>query len=291
MSVWGTSDPTGLTGDTDPTGGIGGSGNTLQLPQQQPQFSPFSPSSGSGDPFGGGLGDILGSMSPGAFDPNSLAVASGGGSSSDILTLLSSLLGGGGGTAGAGGTPNVGMLAGILQNLTSGDPFKILGGQLGGGLEQLLGINASPTGLPEMAKPEGLAGLLKGSGNPLEGLLAKYIQTQGINKGFDLSEAPGAAPFNPRKFGDVLELLSGEKLPGQVGGNVGTQNPVYLSGWKNPSQLNSMVPNATQLSMNQLSQIFPEMALLADKSKQDGLKGLLNQENTLATKLKAAESF
>ena len=319
VGAWGSSDPSGLMGDAadEAAAPAYGGGNTLEIPQQQAQFSPFSPSSAAG-----GLGDILGSMNPGAFDPTALGMASGAGGSTDILSLLSGLLGGssGGGMGGigsllGGGSAIGGELAQLLGPLfgINQGGSSAMGGEIGGLAGGALGSIFGPLGslggsalgdllgnligggigggIPEMAKPQGLVNLLKGSGNTNEELLGRYIQSQGINKGFDLSGSN--VPFNPRRFGDVIELLSGQGLPTQVGGNVGFKNPVELSGWKNLPALQAMVPNATTLTSNQLSQIFPEIALLVNKGgeKRGGLPGLLRQENQLATKLQAAESY
>jgi hypothetical protein len=315
MAFWGTSDPTGLSGDAEPDNGTGS--NTLQLPQASPAYPVAGAPDLSSIP---GLGDILGSVSPGAFDPSTLGA--GGGSSSDLLSLLS-LLGGsnGGGTGNIGSLLGGGSTAGNLIAQLLGPLFGInqggssaeggaIGGAAGGALGSLLGPGGTLAGsaigdllgnllggaigggIPSSAKPEALAGSLKASGNPLEELLGKYIQTQGVNKGYDLSGGPNT-PFNPRRFGDVIELLSGQSLPNRVGGNVGFQNPVTLSGWKQGGAINSMLPNANILNMNQLSQIFPEISKLVneDRSKKGGLMGLLQQENSLAGKLKAAESY
>jgi len=309
VSVWGTSDPTGLTGDADD--GSGGT-NTSNAPVAP---SPAYPVAGAPD-TSGILGDILASASPGAFDPTTLATVGGGAAPTpgigDILSLLLGS-GSGGGIGSGSGAGNIlaqllGPLFGINQGGSSAEGGQI-GGLAGGALGSLLGPGGSLAGsaigdllgnllggaigggLNKFAKPQGLTDLLKSSGNPLETLLGRYIQTQGTDKGYDLSEPQNATPFQPRRFGDVLELLSGQGLPNQVGGNVGTQNSVYLSGWKNLGALQSMVPNATNLTSAQLQQIFPEIATLVNKSKAGGLKGLLEQENTLATKLKAAESY
>jgi len=307
MSVWGTSDPTGLTGDVDNSASTGS--NAPIAP------SPAYPVAGAPDTSDLGLGDILGSLSPGAFEPSSLAVASGGGSQNDLMSLLSLLMGAGGGSSaassalsqfGAGSEignwlsqllgPQLGLnqgtssqeggLAGGVVGASLGTVFggpggTFIGSTLGDLLGNMLGAWIGG-GLNKFVKPEETVQGLEGSGNTLEQMLGQYIQKYGINRGYDLSAAPGAVPFSPARMGDVLELLSGEKLPYNVG---------ELGGWKQPGYLSGLLANPTLLSANQLQQIMPEMALLVNRSRGENLETLLGKENTLATKLKAAESY
>ena len=78
---------------------------------------------------------------------------------------------------------------------------------------------------------------LEGSNNSVEQMLGQFIQNYGINKGYDLSE-PGGTPFNPGAYGDIIQLLTGQKLPvtanGMINlGNVpGAQKPVSLYGFE-----------------------------------------------------------
>jgi hypothetical protein len=283
MSVWGTQDPTGLTGDTssasppnllDPTG-------LTSFP-----FQSDLPSQ-----------DLLSSN-----DANSLF--SGGGSTANPLQGLGTLLTGGSkignllqgllgplfglNQSGAGGTGGEvgGFAGGALGSLLG--PLGTLGGSaLGDLLGSLIG-NWAGGGVAREAKPEALVGTLEGSGNATENLLGKYVQS-GINSGYDLSE-PKGTPFNTQREGDILQLLTGGGLPNKVTATGFGNNP-SLSGWKNINALQGMFPNGTSLNLNQVQQILPLISRLVNQSGHESLRGLVGQENTLAQKLRQAETY
>lgn len=296
MSVWGSTDPSGLTGDTslpeippyDPgmsIPGLASSGNTLTIPSAGssgiPSFSTDAMSAdlsgasgGSSNPLagGGGLGSLL----------------SGG---SKIGNVLQQLLGPlfGLNQSGAGGTGGeVGGLAGGALGSIFG-PLGTLGGSALGDLLGSLVGNWAGGGLNREAKPNALINTLEASGNPVESELGKYIFNSGTQKGYDLSE-PAGTPFNPTREADVLQLLSGEALPKGVTAT-GFQHDPTLTGWKSLQQLQAMEPNMTELNTNQLQQIRGLIASLVNKSGHESLQGLLGQENTLATKLREAETY
>ena len=95
----------------------------------------------------------------------------------------------------------------------------------------------------------------------------------------------------------VLQLLSGQSLgENSIGeiplGNVpGAQKPVTLYGFEGVPQLQNRVPNATELTQQQLAQIGTQLAELANRWKPKGLDSVLQQSNQLATKLKNAETY
>lgn len=280
MGYWGLSDPDGLSGQPldlpqqfDPSANAaGGSGNTLTIPQQ------FNPST---------MGGFTPTGSPAATNSS--------GSNDNLMSMLSQIFGGsqlgGAGASGLGslfginqgGASNeggqIGGLVGGIGGLAFGSPMA--GSAIGSLLGNLIGGWAGG-GLDKFAKPQQYIQNLMGSGNPLEMLLGKYINQSGIQKGFDLSES-SSAPFKPGRMADVLQLLSGQGLP------KGLDN----LGWKNYSELSQLSPNATQLNINQLRQIMPEMGALVNRSGggHQGLAALLNQESGLAMKLKNAESY
>jgi len=251
----------------------------------------------------GGLGGILG----------------GGGASS----LLGDLFGGGGGIPGGGLLSSLaGSLGGDLGGLIGGNnPSGGMGGNIGGMIGSLGGLALTPFlgplgpllgsfggdflgtllggliggGLPKMTKPEGAVSALNSMGG-IDTMLGQFIQNQGINKGFDLSEPQGTG-FNPAAYGDILQLLSGQSL-GENGvgeiplGNVaGAKKPVTLYGFQSLPGLQGREPNATELTQQQLQQIAPQLSAIAGHWESGGLNKILEQANQLAMKLKAAETY
>lgn len=318
MSVWGSTDTLGLTGDQEmdfPSDATSAPPPATTFPGGFPTAAadPFAsgvPGIGGGPDLnlassgpsssGGGILALLSSL----FSNNSASGAAaglGGGTTGGITSGLAGLLGpimslfsGGKGENGGGASGGLeGGLSGAVQGGISGGeiggPYGAIAGAL---IEGLLGglSGAGVTGsLPREAKPEALVGTLDASGNPIEAELGKYIQTSGINQGFDLSES-GAKPFNPTREADVLQLLGGTALPNSVTATGFNNNPT-LKGWKNLTQLQQMDPNATELNGNQLDQIKGLIAHLVNKSGGQSLQKLLGEESGLAAKLKAAETY
>jgi hypothetical protein len=180
--------------------------------------------------------------------------------------------------------------------------FGPWGTGIGAALGAMLGIIPGLTegGLPKMTKPQGFANALEGSGNPLEAMLGQYIQQFGIGKGIPLSSSSPTPGFQPTAMGNVLEFLAGQQFPDLHGttltpkGQTGYQHPVGLA-MRPLSYLQGLVPNSTELNFAQLKQIMPEIEQILLHRGRDGigkgLTGLLQGENTLATKLQAAETF
>jgi hypothetical protein len=240
----------------------------------------------SGAPSSSGFGAIAGPTTPGSNPFSTLGIGS------ELGSLLSSILGPSFGlnSSGAGSTGGTfgGIAGGAIGSIFG--PFGTLAGStLGDLLGSIIG-NWVGGGLNKFAKPEGVVNTLEGSGNPIESLLGQYIQTSGIGQGFDLSGS-GPENFNWPREADVLQLLSGEALPKNVFATGDFKNPVDLTGWKNLSQLQQSEPGATNLNLNQLQQIQNLIATLVNRSGGMNLKGLLGEENTLASKLKAAEQY
>lgn len=284
-----------------------------------------APTDDNSDPLGsfgdagalGGMGDLpdLFSQIPG--------LSSGGASSSTgSLGLLSALLGsGGGGSGGLGmlGLGGIGSSLGTEGSNLLGPLFGLNqsgagneGGEIGGGIGSAIGMlfpefggplvggalgslfgglagNWVGGGVPQMQKPQAFSTGLSDSGNPLEKLLGGYVETQGIQKGYDLSEPAGSnTPFNPDRFANVLEFLSGQNFP-QYNGMLNAGG-VGLGGIKNLSQLAGSNPTNQTLSMNQIKSIMPELESMVGGYKGK-LSGLLPQVNGLAQKLYNAESY
>lgn len=126
----------------------------------------------------------------------------------------------------AGASPD--MLSGIVSNFASGDPWRIVGGQLGGTLENLFG--AGP-GVPREAKTAAIGTALGNSGDPLAALLGQYVGT-GAQGGHVFSES------GPTTFGGatdqvaaMLEALTGQQIPGVTGtGTNFSKDPTYTPG-------------------------------------------------------------
>jgi hypothetical protein len=242
--------------------------------------------------LGGGSSTAL----PGGVGAKGGAIAGAGGG--ELGNFLTSIIG-----PEAGINPsaagNLGSTIGGAAGAIAGLPFGgLLGVGAGSALGDLLGglIGGwAGGGLPEMSKPQSYVDALKASGNPVEALLGRYIQQHGINMGYDLSEG-GGTPFKPREAGDLLELLSGDKLPLQeggtlapFGGELGYQNPVSLSGFKSLGALQAMFPEFQDLSTAQISQIMPEISRLI--AQRGGLKAAAPGVENLATKLYQAETY
>lgn len=297
MSFWGSSDPDGLSGDAltipqqfDPSANAaGGSGNTLDLPQQfNPQvtggFTAPAPTGGPAMPSSSGSGDLLSMLSKifgggggGGFGGNAFSGAAFGDAAASGLAGLFGINEGGSSQMGG----QIGGLAGGAIGSIFGPGGTLVGSAAGDLLGNLIGGWAGG-GLDKFAKPQQYIQQLLGSGNPLEALLAKYINRSGIQKGFDLSESSPSS-FKPGRMGDVLQYLSGQGFP----------KGLDSLGWRNYSELAGMAPGGTQLNIDQLRQIMPLMGALVNRSGggRQGLAALLNQESALATKLKNAESW
>jgi hypothetical protein len=296
---WGSFDPFGLTGDTqqqpdDTSSLLPGANPALSAEQQIAQLTgaetglsaagppqlltPSTPpltSASAGIPGISGIGSLIG----GGSQIGSL-----------ISSLLGPLFGLNASTSGGEGGTIGGFAGGALGSIFG--PIGTLGGSAIGDLLGSLIGNWIGGGVPSEAKPTALVNTLETSGNPVENELGKYIFNSGISRGYDLSEPANSVPFNPAREGDVLQLLSGEALPHQItaqGG--GFQNEPTLAGWKNLSQLQALEPGATNLNFNQIGQIRQLIARLVNASNNQSLQGLLGEENTLATKLRNAESY
>jgi len=218
------------------------------------------------------------------------------------LTLLSSLFNALGGHA---NTSSQGILGSTISDAGAGatlgtEIFPGWGTAIGAVLGAMLGLIPGLTegGLPKMAKPQGFVNALEGSGNPLESMLGQYIQKYGINRGTDLS-APNQQ-LQPTAMANVLEFLSGTQLP--YLGNNDILTPPGQAGYKNPvglavrrlPELQGLLPNSSNLSLAQIHSILPEITNIIEQRWRNGgntLKGLLQNENALAAKLQAAETY
>ena len=282
---------------------FGFGGGTPSSGYTAPSTDPLTALFGGGSGGAGGLGPLL-----------SLLGLGGGGGTDPISALLSggsSLAGlfGGGGFPGPGGVATIGgdlgslgtsglsSLFGLNQTGTGANIAQDVGMLLGGPAGILSGLLANwiGGGLNKMVKPEGAVSALNSMGG-IDAMLGQYIQNQGINKGFDLSEPQGTT-FNPAAYGDILQLLGGQSLGenaiGEIPlGNVpGAQKPVTLYGFEGLPQLQGKNPNATELSQEQLKQIAPQLQAMADRWHPGGLEKILQQASQLAMKLKAAETY
>jgi hypothetical protein len=228
--------------------------------------------------FGGGGGGLLSGLGMGF---------AGGQLGSLGANLLAPLFGLNSSEAGSiGGT--AGEIGGGLIGALFGSPF------LGAGIGDLFGTLLGDWiggGIPQMAKPEAFVQALMASGNPQERALGEYIQQQGINRGFDLSE-PGGTPFNPWLFGNIAELATRQQFPlhnGLLSFNLGFQNPVGL-GFKTLAQLLAEHSGFPKVSPRQLLSIEPEMALIADQPT-GSRKGAWSKAAQLLNELNAAENY
>jgi hypothetical protein len=207
---------------------------------------------------------------------------------------LGGLIGGGGPNFSTGSAATGGNIGGLIGGLALG-PLGAFGGDLIGSL--LAGYIGG--GLPRMTKTQGFTDALKGSGDPLEAMLGSYLQQHGINQNIPLSTSSHGPGFQPTAVGNVLEFLSGTQMKDVHGnfltpqGQTGYQHPVSLA-MRPLSYLQQLVPNATNLQLSQIQQILPEIERMVGQRGRlptKGLTGLLQGENTLAQKLRAAETY
>jgi len=177
---------------------------------------------------------------------------------------------------------------------------RILGTLLGSPiLGAFLGDMFAPAGLPKFAKPQGFVNALEGSGSQIESMLGQYIQKYGIGKGLDLSEGHPTPGFQPTAMANILEALTGQQMPDLHGttltpkGQTGYEHPVGLA-VQPLNVLRGLLPNMQNLSLSQVHQIWPQIQqLLLHRFSNGGgkLQGLLENTNTLATKLANAETY
>lgn len=299
MSLWGTNDPSGLTGDTQSQQDY----NPLGFQQPTTTFPGGFPTADVGQQIAALTGAEAGPTAMGPPDIGAL-LGQQGGAASNPLAGLGGLLGGGSqignllqsllgpllglnqsGAGGEGGQIG-GMVGGLAGTLFG--PLGTLGGSAVGDLLGSLVGNWVGGGLDKEAKPNAIVGKLETSGNPIEDLLGKYIQNYGINQGYNLSES-SSVPFNPAREGNVLQWLTGIGLPHSVTAG-GFQNNPTLGGWKNLSQLDAMA-QSPRISLNQVDQIKGLIAHLVNQRGGKDLQSLLQEEGDLAQKLKSAESY
>ena len=120
----------------------------------------------------------------------------------------------------------IGMLFGPLGSL--------LGGFGGGALGDILG-GWIGGGVPTEAKTTGIAGALGSSGNPLDAMIAQFINQKGVLQGNPLSN-PGTDEAT-RRFAAIVEALTGQQAPEATA--TGFQNNPT---WQNP-QMGKVMEN------------------------------------------------
>lgn len=154
-------------------------------------------------------GTSTGAVSSGAPGVGTLLQSGGGGA--NIGNLIGQLFGLNPSSAGATGSEigtGIGALAGSFIPIPG--VGTLLGALAGGALGDVFG-NLVGGGIPQTAKTTALGQAFGASGNPIDALLAKFIQ-RGVGQGDVLSQSGGSTFEGAlQRLGAMLEALTGQK--------------------------------------------------------------------------------
>ena len=124
-----------------------------------------------------------------------------------------------GGEVGGGVGALIGMLFGPLGSALGGLGGGLLGDVVGGWIGG---------GVPTETKTTGIASALGSSGNPLDALIAQFINNKGVTQDNPLSS--GSFDEATRRFAAMVEALTGQKAPEATATGF-NNNPT----WQNPA--------------------------------------------------------